>query len=294
MNLPLAPLGAVMLGVAAAALCALLPGAIVEQGVMASGLPAVIAAAEPPLGLTGRATLALGVGGLAMLFGWFGLFVVLGSRSLSLGTSAAPDPDALATPVLRRADAHPDAPPRPPLLATRDLGTPFLEITAKRAAAARALKPQIAPAAAEVDDAVLVGQELPRDLEQPLAAFDPSAIPETPATPSVSVLPLCRDRPAVFHDSERFEIFELTPPVRPRPAPPPGLHPAPRPAPQEEAIAAPRTDATIHALLDRLERGVAKRGIVTGIDPEPRIKPQHAERGLEDALVTLRNLARRA
>ncbi|MEI9928050.1 MAG: hypothetical protein WDN44_10605 [Sphingomonas sp.] len=91
----------------------------------------------------------------------------------------------------------------------------------------------------------------------------------------------------MFDDSERFEIFELTPAARP--APP---RPVPAPVRREEAIARPETDATIHALLDRLEKGVVRRGIAGGTEHAPR--PRDAERGLEEALVTLRNLARRA
>jgi hypothetical protein len=100
----------------------------------------------------------------------------------------------------------------------------------------------------------------------------------------------------VFDSSERFETFELTP-MR-RSAPPARLRPAPRPepqpqmAPEQEPIATPKTDATIHALLERLEKGVVRRGMAVG--PEPEANPRQTERGLEEALVTLRNLARRA
>jgi hypothetical protein len=127
------------------------------------------------------------------------------------------------------------------------------------------------------------------DLEQPLAAFDPEAIPDVPMPPPVTLPPLRRvSRPQVFDTSERFETFELTP-IR-RTPPPPSLAPAPRVV--EEAITRPETEATIHALLDRLEKGVVKRGIASA--PEAPQRPRDAERGLEEALVTLRNLARRA
>ncbi|MCW3849015.1 hypothetical protein OF829_17385 [Sphingomonas sp. LB-2] len=292
MNLPLAPVVAGVIGVGLAAACALMPAAMLEGLVMDSGLPAVISAAEPPLGMTARLLVAAGAGGLVALFTWFGLFLILGSRGVTIGK--APQAGE-AVPVLRRADAHPDAPARAPLLATRDLGTPFLEVTAPAKAEAESYKsegvvPLFAPepAAAAVPPAE---QDLPIDLEQPLAAFDPQAIPDVPMPPPVSVSPL-RPRPAVFDSSERFETFELTP-MR-RAAPPPRLRPAPRPEPrgQDEPIATPKTDATIHALLDRLEKGVVRRGLATG--PEPEANPRETERGLEEALVALRNLARRA
>ena len=298
MNLPIAPIVGAVLGAGVAGACAVMPAPMLESLVMDSGLPAVLSAAEPPLGMTARLLLAGGAGGLVALFGWFGLFLVLGSRGITLGKTAPVDE---AVPVLRRADAHPDAPARAPLLATRDLGTPFLEVTAPPTGEAPAVEPLFAPEPLFVPDPEpvisvikpVVEQELPADLEQPLAAFDPQAIPENPMPPAASVPPL-RPRPAVFDSSERFETFELTP-MR-RSAPPPSLRPAPRPRPQAEApvepIATPKTDATIHALLERLEKGVVRRGLAVG--PEPEANPRETERGLEEALVTLRNLARRA
>lgn len=304
MNLPIAPIVGAMLGAGVAATCALMPAATLESLVMSSGLPAVLSAAEPPLGTTARLMLAGGAGGLVALFGWFALFLILGSRGVTLGKVPVADE---AVPVLRRADAHPDAPARAPLLATRDLGTPFLEVTAAAKDEAqpksmtKAAEPLFAPEppfSADAEPVISViqpvaEQELPVDLEQPLSAFDPHAILETPMPPAASVPPL-RPRPAVFDASERFETFELTP-VR-RSAPPPSLRPAPRPQPQAEApqepIATPKTDATIHALLERLEKGVVRRGLAVG--PEPEANPRETERGLEEALVTLRNLARRA
>lgn len=309
MNLPLAPIVAALVGVGVAGACVVMPAASLEELVMASGLPAILSAAEPPLGMTARLMLAAGAGGLFAIFSWFGLFLMFGTRGFTIGKPGSDD----SLPNLRRADAHPDAPPRAPLLATRDLGTPFLEVTAPPKAEAKpdpfarleplfapepvaAVEPLFAPAPAPVAEQVAeapleLEREIPIDLEQPLAAFDPDAIPNIPMPPPVTVPPL-RPRPAVFDSSERFETFELTP-VR-RSPPPPRLQPAPRPQPRtvDEPIATPKTDATIHALLDRLEKGVVRRGI--GGAPEPEANPRETERGLEDALVTLRNLARRA
>ena len=289
MNLPIAPLAAAVLGTAVAGACALMPASMLEGLVMASGLPAVVAAAAPPLGMTARLAVAAGAGGLVAVFGWLVLFLLLGTRSVAFGRAKTVEPDELPTPVLRRADAHPDAPPRPPLLATRDLGTPFLEVTARAKVEQVESPPVIAPEPVVEPTPVAEEQDLPLDLEQPLAAFDPQAIPDMPMPPPVTLPPLRpAARPAVFDTSERFETFELTP-IR-RTPPPPRLTPAPRqPA---EAITRPETEATIHALLDRLEKGVVKRGI--GARSETARTPRESERGLEDALVTLRNLARRA
>ncbi len=61
----IAPGGAIVAGLAAAALFALLPQMLLEDWVWQSGLPGLIAVAEPPLGTTARAVLALGAGALA-------------------------------------------------------------------------------------------------------------------------------------------------------------------------------------------------------------------------------------
>ena len=364
MNLPLAPLIAAVAGGLAALGVAMIPVPALEALVMDSGLPSILAAAEPPLGATARLAVALGTGAFVGAFMWLSAFILLGSRGLTIGEAEdiALDPEEVPLPVLRRADAHPDAPPRPPLLATRDLGRPFLEIRAATPAppapapedehidfdaifppraitppkapepVAQAPEPVVVPlapvavaapepaiAVPEVSEAYpeqaaiaapepiaeapegresrdvhararqpLAEQELPVDFDQPLSAFDPQAIPAVPKPAPVPLAPLRRaPRPSIFDESERFEIFELTPAVR-RHVPEPAAE-APVLPPRGERIVRPETDASIHALLERLERGVADKGLAPATPPTSK---QH-ERGLEEALVTLRNLARR-
>lgn len=271
MNLPIAPLGAAVLGGIAALGIGLLPMPLIETGVLQSGLPALLAAAEPPLGFTARAALALGTGALVAGFGWLALMLLLGGRTLAMGRSVARarEDDGVMAPVVRRADAHPDAPPRPPLLATRDLGMPFFE-SAEDAPRPMGPPPTDLPPPAE--------RPLPLDLDQPLAAFDPAAVPDVPLPSPVLPPPPRAPRPTRFAESERFEIFELTPPVRPA-----------APARLVEPVAPSPAEASVHALLERLERGVHKQGLA----PAPAAAPSsRSERGLEDALATLRNLAR--
>jgi hypothetical protein len=285
-NLPLAPLAAALLGAVTALGVIVMPVPVLESLIMDSGLPAVLTAAEPPLGFTARAMIAAGAGGIAALLGWFMAFVLLGTRGLSVGDAATFEPSH--TPTIRRADAHPDAPPRPPLLATRDLGTPFLDVHAPESENAPFGKVDEVDAPLAAFSAPPVEQPLPHDLDQPLAAIDPQAQPARPRPKPVPLAPLRRTpRPAIFDETERFEVFELTPPVRPKPAP---ALPAMQMCVPAEPIARPETDASVHALLERLERGVVRKGLATGMETSPR----EAERGLEDALVTLRNLARRA
>lgn len=266
LKLPLTPAFAASIGVSVALACMLMPSDVLEIMILDSGIPALLPAAQPPLGWTARTALAMVAGGGAAAAAWLAAFLLLGGEgvvriavprlpalpSLPARVKRAKttiDPDATPVPVLRRADAHPDAPARAPLLATRDLGTPFLDVRA----------PQAKP----------VERDLPHDLDAPLSDFDPHAIPEVPAEPVRAVAPLqAVPNPAVPEDGERFEAFELRPPVQPPLSQPP--------------IAAPRTDATIHALLDRLERGVSTRKPAGPLPIE-----------VDDALGELRRLATR-
>ncbi|MDV3455618.1 hypothetical protein RZN05_01375 [Sphingomonas sp. HF-S4] len=323
MNLPI-PLVAGVLGGAVALGALVVPAPMLEGLVMASGLPAIVAAAEPPLGFTARALFGLGAGGSVAAFGWFALSILLGTRAIT-DDERAPESDAVRAPVLRRADAHPDAPPRPPLLATRDLGRPFdargpladvVNVAPALVETVPAEKPlplgardpapeavRGVPLAPQVDEPVEpIEQPLPRDLDQPLAAFDPAAMPEVPLDAPV-VLPPLSVKPAVFEPSERFEVYELPTPPRAEPVP------------RNEAITRPETEASVHALLERLERGVIRKGIATGAEiatgpaaaplpmtppasapstgAAPRVERRSRPRGFEDTLITLRNLAAR-
>ncbi|OQW48272.1 MAG: hypothetical protein A4S16_00995 [Proteobacteria bacterium SG_bin6] len=232
LSFALAPAAGLALGVLTAATFLLLPLDRLEGLVLASGIPAVIAAAEPPLGFTARLAIALFSGVFLGGVLWFALFLAFGGRTLAFGPEEElVDP---TIPVLRRADAHPDAPPRAPLLATRELGTPFLEVRAKAA--------EVAPPPVE--------RPLPADLDMPLSAYDPGAF--------ASVRP--------FGPGERIATFDLPVPTPSVPAP------ARDPAPRD-------TEATISALLERLERGVVDR-------------QQRADR-FDATLTTLRKLAPR-
>ena len=329
MKVPIALLGAALVGAVAALIALVLPTAALESMVMSSGLPAIIAAAEPPLGFTARICLALGAGGFFGIMAGLTLFVLVGTKAVDLqGTKARPQADAERAPVLRRADAHPDAPPRPPLMAARDLGTPFLEVGAPpvakplpltplkpaEAAVERPLKAEALVEAAPLPLKPLVAeakpepieQPLPADLDQPLAAFDPQAVPDVPLPPPVlpplkpkvepvaaAVTPTAgaeRSQPASA-PAERFDVFALPP------APAPAYPFAARPRPQglaEDALARPETEASVHALLERLERGVIRRGAPASMPkPEPRLA-RGEDRGLEDTLASLRSMARRA
>ncbi|WP_156680638.1 hypothetical protein [Sphingomonas profundi] len=104
----LGPIAAVLLGAAAAFFCYAMPAALIGRLLD----PAILGGRLPLALLCG-----LAIGGAT----WLG-FVLL-DRAARLPFAAAPV--AADAPVLRRADAHPDAPPRRPIFAGSDLGTPL-------------------------------------------------------------------------------------------------------------------------------------------------------------------------
>jgi hypothetical protein len=112
-----------MAGIAALALAFFtfaMPDDLFSSLIARSGLPGIIAAAEPPLGMKARAAVIAAVAILifATVLLLFRAIDRIGARPVT----AKAEPAEAEAPRLRRADAHPDAPARRPLLAGRDLG----------------------------------------------------------------------------------------------------------------------------------------------------------------------------
>ena len=215
-----------------------IPVALLEHGAQASGASEVLPLFAAPMGLGARVLLAVVaallaaalvwlfwgmddlIGGTKKLqqarrisasFGWEALIRRVRARS----AGARHDPDQ-ALLVRRRRDRHPDAPPRPPLFASRDLPAPDQDISAEIAPRAMPAMPPIEaglrfdpprspapmseaeiagmlaarPAAAAdslcrsatVPDASAVDRPAPIKPEQPLAAPQPVALVETVRT----------------------------------------------------------------------------------------------------------------
>lgn len=147
------------------------------------------------IGLILRVGAALGCGGLAAVTAWAALRLLFRNRRIL--------PSNAGLPALRRADAHPDAPARRPLSAA-ELAIPMIDPDAR---------------------------PLPDDLDTPLAAVDPTAIPAQPRVPVRAL--------AALAPGERLQTFRLAPP------------------PAREPVAADTPG--IDALLHRLEgRGVGR------------------------------------
>lgn len=135
-SLPLAPMIAGSIGLGVAIVVGTLPAPLFEGLVMASGLPALVAAAEPPLGLTARGLLTLA---LALVIGatlYVPLSYVYGRRRLrirSLRTRRAETPAREAPQRIRIGAEKPR-----PIVAHEELGAPFLSVTAEAKAPAPA------------------------------------------------------------------------------------------------------------------------------------------------------------
>ncbi len=242
MRLPLVPLAALLVGgvfalSAAAAPTALLDTVFAENGIC-GWLSLPWSEAARPMVMVATGAIGSGAGALAAL--------LAPARRPADVVPLVEAEDVTRMPIIRRADAHPDARPRPPLRVDQevDLPAPPLGMPLSIAAAA------------------MTERDIPVDLDQPLAAFDPEAIPTVPLPPPV---PPRRERMA---DAGARAGLARDP---------------------AERLVRPETDATVHALLDRLERGVVRRN--QGVQGRGKARP---ERSPEDALATLRNLARQA
>lgn len=270
----LAAVGGTVAGATVALACLAGPAGLLESVVGHSGVAALVNAAAPPLGLTARAVLATGGGLLVAAVTWAILVLVAGDRRVPTGLPSLRLPTRRPKRLpggqaVRRADSHPDAPPRPPILAERDLGAPFLSIVAAE---------QSVPSA---DD-----RALPADLDTALAAIDPAAIPDVPREPARPVAPLA--------------VVAASP--RPATSPIPSLASSPPLAPGERidsielgADVRDRQD-TIESLLARLERGARRRPVSTvERAPPPESEAVGAEPGgsLAETLGSLRRLAMR-
>jgi hypothetical protein len=296
--LPVAPTVAAVAALLVAFAFIAMPANVLEGMVADSGIASLVTAAEPPLGLTARFVIAAIAAGTIGGVLWFGLLLVVGTRSIVLNRGVG----AGDTPVVRRADAHPDAPPRRPVFANRDLGTPFLDIRAEPGVTGERPIPSdldtpLAQYLHPLDKPLPAPAPQPQPVAPPVAA-EPAPLPirgeaaieSVPAATIAPPAPVAPEPvaevalpPARFAAHERIETFELTPMVRTTGAEP----------------STPLAPATIHDLLERLERGVAKRAPVATDMPVPQEAPNPVaelparEGSLQETLGVLRQLAAR-
>ncbi|MDB5720233.1 MAG: hypothetical protein JWP15_851 [Alphaproteobacteria bacterium] len=243
--------GAIDFGVAALAAVSIgfvtfaMPEDLFSSLVRATHLPDVLAAAAPPLGAKARFAV-MGADALLVFALVWALMRGLGAKAAAKPAAKAADPGA---PRVRRADAHPDAPARRPLLAGADLGEPNMDIydldTPEPAVAyTHEPQPSVEPARYEAqsprfesaedseDDQALARETAPARLPRFLTTEDPDPEPA---------------RDPVVPPSQKKSVDSLTARLPEGPE--------------------PRNGDTIGTLMQRLERGLSER-------EEPIMEPQ--------------------
>jgi hypothetical protein len=248
-----------------------------------SRLPDLLAAAQPPLGQTARLA-AVGAAALLSFSSVWGLMAAVGRVPAARKPQSEPDSEA---PRLRRADAHPDAPARRPLLA-RDLGEPLdLE--------------DFAEAKAEPEEAQFEEAQLEEAEHRPLPGF---LVPQAPEPEPVA---------EAWFEGIEAEPEEAT---AAEPEPEPELEPAPEPEPEPEPLrhsqAAPLPiaqlaaqlpqaaeadpDQSLSQLVNRIEFGLArKRQALPAADLPPveeaPAEPEKVGHRLRSAINDLQKIA---
>ena len=241
-------------GVAFAFAAFWLPEWRLTQLALASGLADVFPPAQPPLGFTARVLFALAVG---LVAGAGSLLLLRLADRKPVKTPELTEADIAPEPIrLRRADAHPDNPPRRPLVA-RDLGEPAEELL-------------LAP-----------GTQVP--------AFLVEQTPETVKAEPVEAEPE-DEAPLVW--STEPPVAEQAPKPEPLSVEPVAAESEPASEPVVEEAAEP--EPSISGLMQRLEFGLAKKERVV-LNPEavaPRADDAVGHR-LRSAIGDLQKLAAR-
>lgn len=265
-----------------------LPVGLVETVVASSGVSEAVPAAAPPLGLKARLLLA-GFGAMLAL-GLIGVgqrqrhVALLTHDKEGRGNDAAGVSEmgfALSKlnwlsrdrnrsgPALRRADAHPDAPARPPIFASRDFGG--LDIFARTA-----------PGRDEVE--VEVTAKAPA--APPAAGLPIPSMPEEMTEETA----FARLQRALSPETVDADFEEIAEPAQPQSAPAP----------------APIAHLSLAELTQRLEQGLAQRkrmgrpvSVLADMPVEAAVPVrEHVEQGVDEALCaalgTLRSMAGRA
>jgi hypothetical protein len=202
-DLPVAALAAVSVGFVAFAM----PANLFDGAIAATGLPSLLSAAQPPLGSTAR-LLVVAVAAIATFASVFVLLRLLDRRGTAAPARAPAqarmrevlaEVDEVELPRLRRADHHPDAPARRPILAGSELGEPNL---ARPYPQRRAPEPEPEPqpepepeiaeakweALDEVVEPEVESQPAPEPGPEPETAIEPEFIPEPePVAPPAPV-----------------------------------------------------------------------------------------------------------
>ncbi|MGC4251630.1 MAG: hypothetical protein QM605_09270 [Sphingobium sp.] len=299
-----------VLGGAGAALAMLsMPVGLVETLIASTGISEILPAAAPPLGMTARlalasfaALMAIGIMGAMRREGRFlaleqegrpdgvrgaGKMGFALSRLTAFARRRGHPSDRFGEPVLRRADAHPDAPARAPIFASRDFDG--LDIFGRNKASGHVAVEEEAESVAQ--EAASLGLTLPNA---------PGPLSDEELLGSGAALPLSGAAPAEEMDLPEARAEEDHP----------GTPEEPALSDQAEVAPVSSTDRqSIAELTARLERGLAERARVKGATGSHRVIAdmpvaaavpvrnavvEDIDAALRDALGTLRTMAGRA
>lgn len=310
-DLPVAALA----GLAAAFIAFAMPPELLGRLVGATGLPHLLAAAEPPLGL--KARLMLGVAGAAAAFGLAFLLLRMLDRGPRVSRRPEPESEEEGRPRLRRRDLHPDAPVCRPISAARDFGEPAPPVPLERdeepvpawfaAAETETADPQPEPAMDE-HRAGFRGRDVRHEKagRQPISALwetdEPSPPMPEPAEPQVAGRcdePAQADgaeEPIPPRSAEAEEPLELTEGTAP------AWLAADEPQPDRAELEPPAApaDASLPCLMRRLEQGLARRRDREAFAtmprqhaPAPQVFPEANDDRLQSAIENLQRFAAR-
>lgn len=216
-ELPAAALAAVAVALATMAL----PDWRFESAITASGLPAVIPAAQPPLGQTARLLVALLLAGASFTAVWLGL------RALDR------KPVGDDFPTFRAADLHPDAPRRRPILAEAEFGAPADDLP---------------PIETQIARKRTIAEPLPSFLAPQPQGFD-GFVPEPASASEPQDADFEELEPEEVRDVDDADPFFAPLPRQELPA-----------FLNSEAAGANRDPDDLASLMERLEKGLARTG----------------------------------
>jgi hypothetical protein len=165
---------AALAGLSIAFLAFAAPADILADLVSSSGLPSILSAAQPPLGLKAR----IGIGAAGALIAFTLAFILLrwldrfGSREPVRSRAVVMPEREIPIPRHRRRDHHPDAPERAPLHATYELGEPALDPWPE---------PQSGPK--RESERVPHAESEPQGAPEPTPQWTPEPVPQWLSTP---------------------------------------------------------------------------------------------------------------
>lgn len=132
-QLPKIPVASAVSGLIVAALILMTPNPWFEAFIIETGLPNLLTPAEPPLGARARIVFALIAALIVTIGAWGVLTAILGRKSRTSSEEhygyAEADEAHESPRIRRRADSHPDAPYRRPIMAGDEMGVPLDLVT---------------------------------------------------------------------------------------------------------------------------------------------------------------------